>query len=68
MPRPHPPEFRAEAIRLARSRESMLALIPPRQLAAATGRSPGYCTQIRDGKRTPHVRHWAALQLAGLTI
>jgi hypothetical protein len=36
-------------------------------LVRATGLSAGYCPQIRGGKRVPHVRHWAALQLAGLT-
>jgi hypothetical protein len=40
--------------------------LSPRVLAAATGLSPGYCALIRDGKRIPHRRHWAALQLAGL--
>jgi hypothetical protein len=35
-------------------------------LARATGLSPGYCALIRDGKRVPHPRHSAALQLAGL--
>jgi hypothetical protein len=36
-------------------------------LAHATGLSAGYCAQIRDGKRVPHVRHWATMQLLGLT-
>lgn len=39
--------------------------LPPRELAGVTGLSPGYCAQIRDGKRIPHVRHWPAFQLAG---
>jgi CRISPR-associated endonuclease Cas1 len=43
-----------------------LAELPPKMLAEVTGLSPGYCSQIRDGTRVPHVRHWAALQLAGL--
>jgi CRISPR-associated endonuclease Cas1 len=43
-----------------------LAGLSPRELAAATGLSPGYCAAIRDGKRVPDVRHWAAFQLAGL--
>jgi hypothetical protein len=38
-----------------------------RRLAQATGLSPGYCAQIRSGNRIPHPRHWAALQLAGLS-
>jgi CRISPR-associated protein Cas1 len=38
-----------------------LAGLPPRVLADKTGLSPGYCAQIRDGRRVPHVRHWAAL-------
>jgi CRISPR-associated endonuclease Cas1 len=44
-----------------------LAGLAPRELALATGLSPGYCAQVRDGKRVPHVRHWGALQLLGLT-
>lgn len=44
-----------------------LAGLAPRELARQTGLSPGYCAQIRDGKRTPAVGHWAALQLAGLS-
>jgi hypothetical protein len=36
-------------------------------LARATGLSPGYCAQTRDGRRMPHIRHWATLQLAGLS-
>ena len=40
--------------------------VSPSTLAAATGLSPGYCAAIRDGKRIPDVRHWAAFQLAGL--
>ena len=56
----HPSEFR----RLILPR---LAGRTPADLARATGLSRGYCAQIRDGKRVPHVRHWAAFQLAGLT-
>src|SRR3954449_11335140 len=44
-----------------------LAGASPTALAKATGLSPGYCASIRDGKRIPDVRHWAAFQLAGLT-
>jgi CRISPR-associated endonuclease Cas1 len=44
-----------------------LAGLTPRTLADATGLSRGYCAQVRDGLRIPHVRHWAAFQLAGLT-
>jgi CRISPR-associated endonuclease Cas1 len=40
--------------------------VKPSELARATGLSPGYCAQIRAGHRIPHIRHWAALQLAGL--
>jgi CRISPR-associated endonuclease Cas1 len=36
------------------------------RLATATGLSPGYCALVRSGKRVPHARHWAALQLVGL--
>jgi CRISPR-associated protein Cas1 len=43
-----------------------LALVPPRQLAMATGLSRGYCAQIRAGDRVPDIRHWAAFHLAGL--
>ncbi len=43
-----------------------LSGLAPRQLARETGLSRGYCAQVRDGKRVPHVRHWAAFQLAGL--
>jgi predicted nucleic acid-binding Zn ribbon protein len=41
--------------------------LSPSMLAAATGLSPAYCAAVRDGKRIPDVRHWAAFQLAGLT-
>jgi CRISPR-associated endonuclease Cas1 len=44
-----------------------LAAASAADLARATGLSRGYCAQIRAGRRVPHVRHWAALQLAGLT-
>ena len=55
----HPSEFRRLILpRLAGAR--------PGDLARATGLSRGYCAQIRDGRRVPHVRHWAAFQLAGL--
>lgn len=53
----------SEFSRLILPRISGLA---PRQLARETGLSPGYCAQVRDGNRVPHVRHWAAFQLAGL--
>lgn len=43
-----------------------LAGLRSRDLARETGPSPGHCAQVRDGKRVPHVRHWAVLQLAGL--
>jgi CRISPR-associated endonuclease Cas1 len=43
-----------------------IAGVSPRELAETTGLSRGYCAAIRDGKRVPHRRHWAALQLAGL--
>lgn len=43
-----------------------LAGATPADLARAPGLSRGYCAQIRDGRRIPHIRHWAALQLAGL--
>jgi CRISPR-associated protein Cas1 len=43
-----------------------LILAAPSDLARVTGLSAGYCAQIRNGKRMPHLRHWAALQLAGL--
>ena len=36
----------------------------PSDLARATGLSPGYCAHVRDGRRVPHPRHWAAFQLA----
>jgi CRISPR-associated endonuclease Cas1 len=54
----------SEFNRLIRPR---LAGASPTALARATGLSPGYCASIRDGKRIPDVRHWAAFQLAGLT-
>jgi hypothetical protein len=44
-----------------------IASAKPTDLARATGLSSGYCAQIRDGRRVPHPRHWAALQLVGLT-
>jgi hypothetical protein len=43
-----------------------LQAVTPSRLARATGLSPGYAAQIRNGTRTPHPRHWAALHLAGL--
>jgi hypothetical protein len=43
-----------------------LAGISPRDLSVATGLSRGYCAQVRDGRRVPHVRHWGAFQLVGL--
>lgn len=42
-----------------------LAGLQPRELARRTGLSAGYCAQIRDGKRVPDLRHWAAFHLAG---
>ncbi len=44
-----------------------LAGLQPRDLARATGLSPGYCAHVRDGHKVPEVRHWAMFQLAGLT-
>jgi CRISPR-associated endonuclease Cas1 len=44
-----------------------IARVTPATLAKATGLSTGYCAQIRDGKRVPHIRHWPAIQLAGLS-
>jgi CRISPR-associated protein Cas1 len=55
----HPSEFRRLIL-------PHIADATPSELARATGLSPGYCAQIRDGYRVPHVRHWAVLQLAGL--
>jgi hypothetical protein len=55
----HPSEFRRLIL-------PHLAGATPTDLAHLTGLSRGYCAQIRDGKRVPHVRHWAVLQLAGL--
>jgi CRISPR associated protein Cas1 len=55
----HPSEFR-------RLIQPKLAARRPSDLARATGLSPGYCAQVRDGQRVPHPRHWAAFQLAGL--
>jgi len=43
-----------------------LADVETSALVQATGLSAGYCARIRDGGRVPHIRHWAALQLAGL--
>ncbi len=51
----HPSEFRRLIL-------PGLASARPSDLALATGLSAGYCAQIRDGKRVPHVRHWAALR------
>jgi hypothetical protein len=53
----HPSEFRRLIL-------PKLADTRPSDLARATGLSPGYCAQIRDGKRTPHPRHSAAFQNA----
>jgi CRISPR-associated endonuclease Cas1 len=54
----HPSEFRRLIL-------PKLATVRPSDLARATGLSPGYCALIRDGKRVPHVRHWAALRMLG---
>lgn len=43
-----------------------LARLRAADLAHATGLSAPYCAQIRAGKVVPHIRHWAAFQLAGL--
>jgi hypothetical protein len=43
-----------------------LANVLPQDMARDTGLSRGYCAMVRAGKRVPHVRHWAALQLVGL--
>jgi CRISPR-associated endonuclease Cas1 len=39
-----------------------LRRIPVPALAAATGLSEHYCSQVRLGKRVPHPRHWQALR------
>jgi hypothetical protein len=57
----HPSEFR-------RLIQPKLAGRRPSDLARATGLSPGYCAQVRDGQRVPHLRHWAAFQLVGLAV
>lgn len=31
-------------------------------MARATGLSAGYCSFVRRGLKTPHMRHWAALE------
>ncbi len=36
------------------------------QMAQATGLSRAYCSLVRDGKKLPHPRHWAALRKAAL--
>jgi hypothetical protein len=40
----------------------VIQVIPVRKLAAATGLSALYCSQIRRRLRVPHPRHWEALQ------
>jgi hypothetical protein len=58
--------FTGRASELRRLILPRLSGIEGRTLAGATGLSVGYRDQIRDGKRVPHVRHWAPLQLVGL--
>jgi hypothetical protein len=36
--------------------------VPLLALARATGLTYGYLSQIRSGKRVPHLRHWAAFR------
>lgn len=36
-------------------------------MARATGLSKGYCSFVRRGLRTPHMRHWAALEALAAT-
>jgi hypothetical protein len=36
---------------------------PLRELVAATGMSKTTCSQIRQGRKIPHPRHWEALEL-----
>ena len=36
--------------------------VPIADIAAATGLTPGYCSFIRRGIKTPHPRHWLALE------
>lgn len=36
--------------------------IPVRKLAAATGLSRPYCSEIRRGMKIPHPRHWESLR------
>ena len=55
----HPSEFN----RLIRP---LLAGLSPALLADKTGLSKGYVAQIRDGRHTPHPRHWPALHQIGL--
>jgi CRISPR-associated endonuclease Cas1 len=50
------------------TREELMTSVVPqlkditiRQLQEATGLSASGCSMIRNGKRTPHPRHWAAL-------
>jgi CRISPR-associated endonuclease Cas1 len=56
--RPDPDIFAREILPL-------IADVPLRRLAAATGLSIQYCGLIRRGLRTPHPRHWDALAHAG---
>jgi CRISPR-associated protein Cas1 len=39
-----------------------LAAVQPGEIAEATGLSETYAAEIRRGEKTPHRRHWAALQ------
>ncbi len=65
-PRDSAPGFTGRPSEFRRLILPRLAGAHPADLARATGLSRGYCAQIRDGKRVPHSRHWAAFQLAGL--
>lgn len=40
----------------------LLQEVPLSEMVAATGLSKGYCSFIKRGLKTPHQRHWTALQ------
>lgn len=58
--RPDPSVFSSEILPGLRE-------MPIASIAAATGLSEHYCSLIRLGKRTPHVRHWESLRACACT-
>ena len=43
----------------------LLQDVPLSEMVQATGLSKGYCSFIKRGLKTPHERHWSALEQLG---